>query len=97
MHATSDDDGQLAPSVVLYGRDGCCLCDEVRAALERLRSRYVFVLQERDIDKDEQLQRRYLERIPVIAINGVERFQLVIAESELERALAAASGVDEHQ
>jgi hypothetical protein len=71
--------------VVLYGRDGCCLCDEAREKLERLRSLQpdAFVLQERDIEADDALFRRYLERIPVVEIDGVEAFELVIDESEL--------------
>ncbi len=75
--------------VVLYGRDGCCLCDEAREVLERVRARQPFALVERDIDTDDDLLRAYLERIPVIAIDGVEVFELFVDESELERRLSA--------
>jgi glutaredoxin len=74
-------------SVVLYGREGCCLCDDARAMLLRLRERNPFSLEERDIDADDALQRAYLERIPVIEINGVEEFELLVDEAELERRL----------
>jgi Glutaredoxin-like domain (DUF836) len=74
-------------SVVLYGREGCCLCDDARAMLLRIRERQPFSLHERDIDGDEALQRAYLERIPVIEINGVEEFELLVDEAELERRL----------
>jgi Glutaredoxin-like domain (DUF836) len=75
--------------VVLYARDGCCLCDEARAKLERIRSRHpgTFVLHERDIEADEALLRRFLERIPVIEIDGLEAFELVLDEVELEKRL----------
>jgi Glutaredoxin-like domain (DUF836) len=75
--------------VVLYGRDGCCLCDEARAALARIGARNpgAFRLRERDIESDQDLLRRYLERIPVIEIDGVEAFELEIRESDLERRL----------
>ena len=73
--------------VVLYGRDGCCLCDEAREVLQRVRARQPFVLVERDIDADDALLRAYLERIPVVAIDGVEAFELFVDESELERRL----------
>jgi hypothetical protein len=74
-------------SVVLYGRDGCCLCDDAREILLRVRSRRPFVLEERDIDSDEALLHAYLERIPVIAIDGVEEFELLVDEAEFELRL----------
>jgi glutaredoxin len=75
-------------SVVLFGREGCCLCDEAREVLERVRLRRAFELSERDIDRDDALLRAYLERIPVVTIDGVEAFELFVDESELERRLA---------
>jgi len=73
--------------VVLYGRDGCCLCDDARAVVERVRLSRAFDLEERDIDRDEDLLRAYLERIPVVTIDGAEAFELFVDESELERRL----------
>jgi glutaredoxin len=74
-------------TVVLYGREGCCLCDDARSILERVRKRRPFVLQERDIEADEALLRAYLERIPVVTIDGEEVFDLFVDEPELERRL----------
>jgi glutaredoxin len=74
-------------TVVLYGREGCCLCDEAREMLRRASERHEFELVERDIESDERLLREYLERIPVIAIDGTEAFELVIDEAELDRRL----------
>jgi hypothetical protein len=76
-----------SPDVVLYGRDGCCLCDDAREILERVRATHPFALTERDIDADDGLLRAYLERIPVVVIDGVEVFELVVDESELRRHL----------
>ncbi len=73
--------------VTLYGRQDCCLCTEAREILERARLRRAFELQERDIDQDEALLRAYLERIPVVTIDGVEAFELFVDEVELERRL----------
>lgn len=74
-------------AVVLYGREGCCLCDDARAALIRVRARHPFALEERDIDSDESLLRSYLERIPVVTIDGAEAFELFVDEREFERRL----------
>lgn len=74
-------------TVILYGRDGCCLCDDAREILLRVRARHPFVLEDRDIDQDEALLRAYLERIPVVTIDGVEQFELFVDEAELELRL----------
>ena len=75
--------------VVLYTRAGCCLCDDALGVLERVRSRHpdALELELRDIETDDDLLRRYLERIPVIEIDGAEAFELFVAEPELERRL----------
>jgi hypothetical protein len=75
------------PKVVLYERDGCCLCEQVRAALSRIAERIPFTLERRDIETDEQLLLKYLERIPVIEIDGREAFELIVDEQALESAL----------
>jgi glutaredoxin len=57
--------------LVLYARPDCHLCDEARAGLEQLLSESLaFELEEVDIDSDDDLLRRYLERIPVIEVDG---------------------------
>ena len=75
-------------TVVLYGRAGCCLCDDAREVLERVRALHPFGLQERDIEEDDALLRAYLERIPVVTIDGEEAFELFVDEAELARRLA---------
>jgi hypothetical protein len=55
--------------------------------LERVRQRHPYALTERDIEQDDALLRRYLERIPVVEIDGVEAFELFVDEVELERLL----------
>jgi glutaredoxin len=74
-------------TVTFYTRAGCHLCDDARQILVRVRARHDFELEERDIESDERLLRAYLERIPVVSIDGAEAFELFVDESELERML----------
>jgi len=78
------------PTVTLYGRPGCHLCDDARAALERIRAEEPFELVELDIETDDELLRRYLERIPVIALDGAELFDFFVDETALRAALRSA-------
>jgi len=69
--------------ITLYGRPGCHLCDEAREVLDRVGEPYDVV----DIESDEDLLRRYLERIPVVAVDGEERFEFFVDEYQLRRWL----------
>ena len=82
----------MIPQVVLYGRPGCHLCDDARAVLQRVRESHSFELTERDIESDEALMRAYLERIPVVTIDGVEVFELFVEESALSARLGIEFG-----
>ncbi len=78
----------MSRSVVLFGRAGCCLCDEAREVIARVRADHPFAYDERDIDEDEALLRAYLERIPVVTIDGVEAFELFIDEAAFTERLS---------
>ena len=78
--------------VTLYSRPGCHLCDEARTVIERVRRRLPFELREQNIESDDGLLRRYLERIPVVAIDGRDMFELFLDEAAFERALQAPQG-----
>jgi glutaredoxin len=73
--------------LTLYGKPGCHLCDEARAAVEAARAGRQVELDEVDITLDPVLHRRYGERIPVLAVDGEERFELFVGQESLERLL----------
>ena len=57
--------------LVLYGRPDCHLCDEARDILSGLvADAGDVVLIERNIEADDELHRRFLERIPVVELDG---------------------------
>ena len=78
-------------TVTLYGRRECHLCDDARAAIERVRARHPFRLVEVDIERDPVLFKRYLERIPVVALDGEELFDFFVDEQALTARLELAS------
>lgn len=78
-------------TVTLYGRPECHLCDEAREVLERVRVRVAFDLEEVNIETDDDLHARYLERIPVVCLDGRVLFELEVDEAVLERTLGLSS------
>jgi glutaredoxin len=69
--------------VTLYGKPGCCLCDEARQVVAGVRASVPFELEEVDVSLDASLNRRYGERIPVLAVDGEEAFDLHVDAAAL--------------
>jgi hypothetical protein len=75
--------------VTLFGKPGCHLCDDAREVVAAVRERREFVLREVDVSLDPALHREYGERIPVIAVDGDDRFQYQVDADELLAELDA--------
>jgi glutaredoxin len=75
-------------NVTLYSKPDCPLCDEAREVLARVRERSPFDLDEIDITGDLELEARYRERIPVVAVDGRDLFDFHVDETALVRRLA---------
>jgi len=74
--------------VAVYSRAGCHLCEEAIAAIVGLHGEgYRFELHEIDIESDELLLRRHLERIPVVEIDGTVVSELVLDEAAVRARL----------
>jgi len=71
------------PAVILYTRQGCHLCEDALALLERHGLQPQLV----DIDGDPDLVAAYTDCVPVITFDGVERFRGRINEVLLKRLL----------
>jgi glutaredoxin len=80
---------QQSPRITLYERAGCHLCEEAASALDAAigPDRYERV----DIDTSDELVLRYGFRVPVLAIDGVDRLEAPMTAEEV-RALIAAIG-----
>ena len=55
----------------------------------RLQSEVQFELEEIDITGDDDLERRYRERIPVLVVDGEEAFTFYVHPDGLRRRLAS--------
>ena len=77
----------MIATVSVFLRSGCHLCEEALVVLERVRAEIPFTLETVDIESDDDLHRRYLERIPVIALDGAELYDYVVDEPDLRARL----------
>jgi hypothetical protein len=75
------------PRPVLYVRRGCHLCEDASVLLDDMLGTDAWDAV--DIETDDDLLVRYAHRIPVLAIDGEDRLELVITRPDLEEALAS--------
>jgi glutaredoxin len=72
----------------MYSRRACGLCDEAREVILAVRADLPFEYEELFIDGNEDLEREYGIRVPVIEIDGQEQFELHVDPSELRRLIS---------
>jgi hypothetical protein len=75
------------PTLTLYGKPGCHLCDDARAAVERVTASRGVSVEQVDVSRDPVLYARYGERIPVVELDGETLFEFFVDEAVLERRL----------
>lgn len=56
-----------APRLTVYSRRYCHLCDDMIAGLRRLQAGNSFEFDTVDVDRDPALERRYGDKVPVLA------------------------------
>jgi hypothetical protein len=73
------------PELTLYVRDGCHLCEETSVLLDEMvgTDAYTSI----DIETDDDLLLRYAHRIPVLAVDGVDRLELTITGPDVREVL----------
>jgi len=74
--------------VVVYSRPGCHLCEQAVAAIVALHDEgFRFALREIDVESDELLLRRHLEKIPVVEVDGTVVSELILDQADLRARL----------
>jgi hypothetical protein len=82
-----------SPTIVLYGKPGCGLCDEARTILDALLAERAASgqptapIEERNILTDEAWERAFFEEIPVVEV-GQRRLALATSPAKLRVLLA---------
>ena len=75
----------MPPRPTLFVRRGCHLCEEASVLLDDMLGSQGWDAV--DIEADDDLLVRYAHRIPGLAIDGVDRLELVITGPDVEAVL----------
>ena len=77
--------------ITVYSRANCTCCEKALEQLSKLQPRYAFTVNVVNIDADSDLKARYDTTVPVVMVNGVERFRGKVNPVLLERLLRAST------
>ena len=90
------EDARLAAAnpleLTIYGRPGCHLCEEAKAAMTPLIKEFGATVREVNIDEDEELAERYSWDIPVIFIGSRKAAKHRVDLGQFRRQLEEARG-----
>jgi hypothetical protein len=70
--------------VAVFTASGCHLCEPVVEAVRAVCGEDFELV---DITSDPELERRYREWIPVVKVDGIERFRYELTEDDLREVL----------
>ena len=79
--------------IVLYTKEGCHLCEAVKAKLMKLQQEFNLAIEEVDITQDPALLARYRHVIPVVIIDGETELVSKITEYHLRKSLSEKGSV----
>jgi glutaredoxin len=80
----------VRPTVTVYSRTICGLCDRARETILAARSDLDFSYQEVFVDGDPDLEGEYGLRVPVVLVDGEEAFEIEVDPAALRRTLRGA-------
>ena len=87
-------EGPKRNRVVMFSRNGCCLCDDALAVLERVKDELSLDITVQDIDLDPELKRDYALSIPVIFVNDQLALKGKVDPDRLRRRLKGGGILD---
>ncbi len=78
------------PTITMFTRKQCCLCNKAHEALERVRAAHPFELAVVDLDVEATAEKRaaYTPEVPVIELDGRKIMKYRVDEARLVRLLA---------
>jgi glutaredoxin len=78
------------PRILVLTRPGCHLCEEAVAVVESIAAETGDSYEERNVDHDPELLRRYSEQVPVIFVDGRQHDFWRVDPARLRAALRKA-------
>ena len=89
-----DEKGNQRPTLVLYSRPRCHLCDEAKPIVMEAARRHGVLVEERNVEDDPRWEEAYGSQIPVAFLAGRKLFKYRVNADALARRLASGVAPD---
>jgi glutaredoxin len=78
----------MTARLTLYSRKDCCLCDEMKAVINKAAADLPLEVDEIDVDSSSELRDKFGDQVPVLFIDGRRAFKYRVTAAELTRKLS---------
>ncbi len=73
--------------LTLYTRRDCCLCEDMKKVVRKVREEVPLEIDEVDVDGAPELKEKYGSEVPLLFINGRKAFKYRVTVGELKKRL----------
>ena len=77
----------MTAKLTLYSRKDCCLCDDMKAVVNKVAANLALEIDEIDVDGSSELREKFGNEVPVLFIDGRKAFKYRVTAAALERSL----------
>ena len=78
----------MTSKLTLYSRKDCCLCDDMKAVIEKVAANQPLEIDEIDVDGSLELREKFTDQVPVLFIDGRKAFKYRVTAKQLAKKLS---------
>jgi glutaredoxin len=78
----------MTAKLTLYSRQDCCLCDAMKAVINKVADNLPLEIDEIDVDGSLELREKFADQVPVLFIDGRKAFKYRVSAKQLAKELS---------
>ncbi|MDQ0206694.1 glutaredoxin family protein [Alkalicoccobacillus murimartini] len=73
--------------ITFYSKNNCSLCEKGLHVIEKLKEEYFLTVNVVDIYEDDELLEKYMLRIPVVLVEGIEADEGILSYDKISQII----------
>ena len=79
----------MTSKLTLYSRKDCCLCDAMKAVIDKVAANLPLEIDEIDIDGSSETREKFADQVPLLFIDGRKAFKYRVTAKQLAKKLGS--------